>query len=205
MSLRERRRKETLREVSEAAITLFEQHGVAGTTVDDIAHEAGISPRTFFRYFPTKEHAAFLEDDDVDEMIESALSRIEAGSPAEQMLDEAWREIMLIFDGDATRRATFLRFHRLLQAEPALLAIALQRDAERVAAMADRITHTGTSQFGRVEALTLLELFGTIARVTFHVWAESDNAEQQPRLTLTHRRVRAAALHTARALAGDAG
>lgn len=61
-SLRERRRLETTNEISDAALRLFEEFSVDGTTVADIAEAAGISQRTFFRYFPIKEAAAYTEE-----------------------------------------------------------------------------------------------------------------------------------------------
>ena len=54
--LRERRRAFTADEIERVAIELFAARGFAEVTVDDIADAAGISPRTFFRYFPTKAH-----------------------------------------------------------------------------------------------------------------------------------------------------
>jgi AcrR family transcriptional regulator len=43
----------------EAAMDLFSAHGYDETTTDEIAEAAGVSPRTFFRYFPTKESVLF--------------------------------------------------------------------------------------------------------------------------------------------------
>lgn len=50
------RRKEVFRtEIARTAVRLFTERGVSGTTGDDIAGELGISTRTLWRYFPTKE------------------------------------------------------------------------------------------------------------------------------------------------------
>ncbi|MBS4947070.1 MAG: TetR/AcrR family transcriptional regulator, partial [Rothia mucilaginosa] len=57
LSLRERRREQTWRALHEAALKRVREHGMRGTTVEEIAREAGVSPRTFFNYFPSKEDA----------------------------------------------------------------------------------------------------------------------------------------------------
>lgn len=50
------RRKEALRlEIAREAVRLFTTHGVTATTGDDIAQAVGISARTLWRHFPTKE------------------------------------------------------------------------------------------------------------------------------------------------------
>ena len=41
-------------QILEAAVRLFAQHGVAGTTTRQIAQEVGVSEGLIFRYFPTK-------------------------------------------------------------------------------------------------------------------------------------------------------
>lgn len=50
-------------EIASIAIRLFSERGLEATTIDDIAAAVGISPRTFFRHFPTKEAAAFPDHD----------------------------------------------------------------------------------------------------------------------------------------------
>lgn len=58
-TLRARRRQQTRDEIHRSAVELVLERGFAAVTVEDIAQAAGVSPRTFFNYFPTKQEAIF--------------------------------------------------------------------------------------------------------------------------------------------------
>lgn len=53
--LRERKRRETRERIALTGLRLFLANGYEGTTLDTIAAEAGISRRTFFSYFKSKD------------------------------------------------------------------------------------------------------------------------------------------------------
>lgn len=53
----EKRRVDTWNSIHQAAAKLALKDGLAQSTIDSIANQAGISRRTFFNYFPTKEDA----------------------------------------------------------------------------------------------------------------------------------------------------
>ncbi|MGW5738785.1 MULTISPECIES: TetR/AcrR family transcriptional regulator [Streptomyces] len=56
-SLTERRKAETRLDIARTAAALFVENGLRATRAEDIARAAGVAPRTFYRYFATKEEA----------------------------------------------------------------------------------------------------------------------------------------------------
>ncbi len=61
MTLRQRHADRTRAAIVSAALELFRERSFHGTTIDEIAERADVGPRTFFRYFPTKEAVLFAD------------------------------------------------------------------------------------------------------------------------------------------------
>jgi len=53
---RERRKREVHERILDAAVALFDAHGVEETKVDDICTRADVAQKTFFNHFPSKRH-----------------------------------------------------------------------------------------------------------------------------------------------------
>jgi AcrR family transcriptional regulator len=89
--LRERTRRAVQKEITDAANTLFVEQGYEATTIDDIAAAVGMSQRSVFRYFPTKEDIVVGKFDFVaDEMLGALRAR-----PADEPV---WESLRRVFD-----------------------------------------------------------------------------------------------------------
>jgi AcrR family transcriptional regulator len=74
--LRARRRRQTTQDIHEAALRLARDRGYDNITIEQISAEAGVSQRTFFNYFPTKEAAvAYAPLEIPDELAAEFISR----------------------------------------------------------------------------------------------------------------------------------
>jgi len=119
VELREQRRARTAREIQQAAMSLFATRGYAAVTVEDIAGEAGISERTFFRYFASKDHLLVAEAGRRIDMIHESLTQQDDSLDAWSALRNAVLDQSA--DEDRVGRNAAIWAHLTRQA-PALLA-----------------------------------------------------------------------------------
>ncbi|MEO3800232.1 TetR family transcriptional regulator [Nonomuraea sp. B1E8] len=145
--LRERKKRATREALMAAALRLALERGLEGVRVDDIAAEAGVSPRTFNNYFAGKHEAIAARHTD---RIERSVAVLR-GRPSEEPLWEALTEAMVepweqhAGDAHAPPPPELLASIRMLSREPALraesLRVAFAADGALAAAIAER---TGT-------------------------------------------------------------
>lgn len=84
--LRERKKRQTREDLHRAALDLVEQKGLSAVTTDEIAARAGVSARTFFNYFPSKDGAVLGQSaEDLDRLKRLLTERPEDEPPLETL------------------------------------------------------------------------------------------------------------------------
>ena len=120
--LRERRKQLTATELEAAALRLFGERGFDAVTVDDIAAEADVSRRTFFRYFASKEDVLLA-----DHLVQLArLREAMTTRPADEPVLTALRNALLSMSSDfEDRKEMIILRGRIMRDTPSLQARSL--------------------------------------------------------------------------------
>ena len=133
LSLRERKKLETRLAIQDQALRLFVANGYDGTTVDQVAEAAGVSPATFFRYFPTKEDAVLFDSLD-PVMIEILMAQPASMRPLAALRSTLTQMLAQISPEERERELTR---QRLVSSVPELRARQLDAMAQGIGMLAD--------------------------------------------------------------------
>jgi AcrR family transcriptional regulator len=138
--LRERHKLRTRLALRDTALDLFLQRGFEATTVEDVAAAVDVSPRTFFRYFPTKGDVVVLPYVDLFDHWESLVRTAPAGQALIDVLREASHFVTEAYEDDSQY---WDRHHQAVTTDPSLGPVMLQTQARlqqrAAAALADRL------------------------------------------------------------------
>jgi len=125
--LRERKRRLTRQLISDAATTLFATHGFDEVKVSEVARRVGVSEKTIYNYFPTKESMVL---DSADELVEGLARGLRERAPGESITDAVVRALeaeTARFDVDIDALAEMIpSFLSMIENTPALHAAWLE-------------------------------------------------------------------------------
>ncbi len=174
MTLRERTRRAVQGELLDVAQGLFVEHGYEAVTVEQIATAAGLSKRSFCRYFASKDALVLGKFDRQGEAFAEALTA--------RPLDEApWESLRRMFDDvvayvsdpEKARRAAEL--DRVVNASETLRAGYLERMQRAQQLTVDVLTERSDGALSRLEGAALVAA-AFAALSTAHAHAASSGA-----------------------------
>lgn len=186
--VRERHLRETRQRIHLAALELVESRGCSAVTVSEVAAAAGVSRRTFFRYFRNKEDAVLAGHTRYYEAVQAHPLRV--SSPADALAAiEAVGDAVLAEDAQPDL-AEHRRIQALIAGDPAIRSYAVAQDRDIADVLRDRLAELMPGQ-----PMNELELIADLGVTTWRHgwvrWTGQPTRGQQESPADSHRAVRA--------------
>ncbi len=153
----------------EAALALYLERGFEQTMVADIAERAGVTARTFFRYFTDKREVLF---DGASEMVETSLAALEAAPATASTMEVVVIALDAAADMLRGHRELAQRRNAVIMANVDLRERELIKFAHMSAAVADGLRRRGVDE---TEASLAAETGTAVYRVAFQRWVDADD------------------------------
>jgi AcrR family transcriptional regulator len=161
-----------------SALELFQEQGFAETTVPEIAARAGVTNRTFFRYFGDKRDVLFGNEDQTATELRAALAQAPAGLGAADFI--AWG-LGLIARDLAGRRDELRLLRRIIESDEGLLERSLSKRQVQCALLGDALRERGLR---RAQAQLLAEATVSALFIAIGEWVERDGETGVDALTI---------------------
>lgn len=201
--LRERRTLRTANALAAAARRLTADAGLAGFTVERLCEEVGVSRRTFFNYFASKEDAVLgrcLRVADADADARFVAGGTPGGGPSPTLLDDLVALAVARWEALGITRDTVHEVRAVVEREPRLLGRLLEQAQQDEAADVALVARREGWAPDDVRAATAVHLVVALVRAAATQYLES---EPDDALTTTFADVLADRLAVARALLGS--
>ena len=162
--------------LEQAALALYGERGFENTTVTEIAARAGLTERTFFRYFADKREVLFWGAGTLQELLVSAVvSAPDSAAPIDAVAAALEAAGALLQERCESARQR----HTVIAANTELRERELIKLASLASALADTLRRRGV----RDPAATLTAETGiAVFRVAFERWANETNQQDLPQL-----------------------
>ena len=155
--------------LQEAALELYAERGFESTAVADIAERAGLTERTFFRYFADKREVLFFGSDSLLELFENAVASAPESLAPIDAVGAALQAAAGFFE---ERRENAQRRQGVIAANPSLQERELIKLASLAAAVAGGLRGRGV---GDAAALLAAEAGIAVFRIGFGTWVDASN------------------------------
>jgi AcrR family transcriptional regulator len=150
--------------LEQAAMELYAERGFDQTTVAEIAGRAGLTERTFFRYFADKREVLFWGQGALVELITKQIADAPVSAPPLDAVGAALQATGEMFEG---RREHARRRQTVIAANPGLQERELIKLASLAAAMAEGLGERGV---GEAAAKLIAETGVAVFKVAFDRW-----------------------------------
>lgn len=180
-SLTERRKAATRTDIARAAAGLFVRQGLKATRAEDIAQAAGVAPRTFYRYFATKEEAVAPLYTDGAERWTRAVHDAPASLSVPEALEHAVRHTLTPGEGVSGASWEWTRtLVRLALRDPALHRVWAEVCHATEARLAEVLAARGVGDNVAPGLAFPAAVAAAVVRVAVETWATGDAPADSP-------------------------
>lgn len=160
--------------LEQAALELFNHQGFDATTVAEIATRAGVTERTFYRYFADKREVLFPGDNPVAGILADASAAAPAPLPPLEVITRALIETAPVFE----ERANLVpRRQAVIAANPELQ----ERELAKLATLAATLAHALRGRGLEATTAALAAEMGIAAfKVAYERWADDPDQHTLP-------------------------
>lgn len=155
--------------LQQAALALYTERGFDQTTVAEIAERAGLTERTFFRYFADKREVLFGGQGPLLEKLTEGVAGAPDSAAPLDAVNTGLQEASAFFDG--RRDGSRLR-QQVIHANPALQERELTKRSAISAAMADGLRRRGVAE---TTARLTGEAGAAVFQLAFEQWLADDD------------------------------
>lgn len=183
VGLRERKKQLAQSAIEEAALQLFQQRGYEHTSIQDIADAVMMSPRTFFRYFSSKEDVLFGPMRTLQEEGLRALRDVAPSASAHAALRTIFIHLARAYQ---QQRATFLVRYQVALHAPSIASMYLYALTEAEPAYCDALCAHLESSADREQTRFLVAVYMSALRVGIEQWLEREARDDLVSLVTHH-------------------
>lgn len=156
-----------------AALELFVEQGFAGTTVPQITARAGLTTRTFFRYFADKREVLFASEEEFPALVARVMAQAPASLSPMMVIVQGFETVAVtLFEG---RREELRTRRAVIQSDEGLR----ERELRKLSALSEVVSQGFRDRgFDELTSTLAAEIGMTVFRVAISRWL--DQEDEQP-------------------------
>jgi AcrR family transcriptional regulator len=183
LGLRERKKLQTRTALIDAALELCDRQGFDATTVEQIAAAVDISPRTFNRYFATKEDVVLGP---IEDMVRSVVAALDEQPRTGNELEALCRAHIHVFEDAQSQEPPsplfdeFMVMNRIIAAAPSVRARSVEMGEWKLASMRAKVAERMELPETDLRVRVVMSTWSALMQVAMDQWQGTVDDERPP-------------------------
>jgi AcrR family transcriptional regulator len=183
LGLRERKKLQTRAALIEAALELCDRQGFDATTVEQIAAAVDISPRTFNRYFATKEEVVLGP---IEDMVRAVVAALDEQPRSGNELEALCRAHIKVFEDAQSQDPPsplfdeFMVMNRIIAAAPSVRARSVEMGEWKLASVRAKVAERMQLDESDLRVRVVMSTWSALMQVAMDQWQGAVDDDRPP-------------------------